>query len=113
MEDEADQLNNLCADLVSLARMEPGLKHLFHGKAAGEWVPLAELYRLTGVTGVQIKPELAAAWLPSPSADSGYAVILFCDDELGWCMTAYYNVGWLFRDEATQLTPAAPPRPAR
>lgn len=113
MEEETDTLSNLCADLVSLTRLGPALKHLFRTKPAGEWAAVAELYRAAGITDLGIKPELAAAWLPSRSAAPDYAVILFCDEDLNWSTTAFYSVGWLFREDDPQLTPAALPRPVR
>ena len=105
MEDETDLLSNLCADLVSLKRLEPGLVHLFRNRRAGEWVSVAELYRAAGAPDGAIKPELAVAWLTSPTALPGYAVVCFCDDEIQWSTTAYYNVARLLRSEAASLTP--------
>jgi hypothetical protein len=113
MEDETDRLSNLCADLVSLKRLEPALVHLFRNKKPGEWVPVADLYRVAGAADATIKPELSATWLTSPSDQSGYAVVFFCDDELQWSTTAYHNVAGLFRDGTSPLTPAAGPGPAR
>ena len=107
MEDETDRLSNLCTDLVSLARLEPALVHLFRHTRAGEWISVAELYRTAGAPEEGIKPELAATWLPSPSDQPGYAVVLFCDEQLQWSMTAYHNVDRLFRDEASPVTSAA------
>lgn len=104
MEDEADRLNNLCADLVSLRRLEPGLVHLFRDRPAGGWVPVAELYRRAGEPVEGIKPELVVTWLPSPSAQAGYAVVLFCDDDLQWSLTAYHNVGRALGEENARLT---------
>ena len=107
MEDETDRLSNLCADLVSLTRLEPGLVHLFHHSRAGEWISVAELYRVAGAPDDGIKPELAATWLTPPSGQPGYALVLFCDDELQWSTTAYHNVGRLFRHETLPITSAA------
>ena len=106
-DDETDRLNNLCTDLVTLRRLEPALAHLFHEKSAGEWVTVAELYRAAGAADGAIKPELAAAWLPPPSGDPTAAVLTFCDEELQWGMTAYYNIGRLFPDEAARVRPTA------
>jgi hypothetical protein len=113
MEDEEDRLSNFCANLVSLTRLEPGLVHLFRTKQPGEWVSVTELYRVAGASEEGIKSELAATWLTSPSNQPGYAVIFFCDDELQWNLTVYYNVAWLFRNDNSPLTPAAVPGPAR
>lgn len=100
--DEEDTLSNLCADLVSMTRFEPALLHLFQSKRPGEWVPVAELYRRAGANDT-IRPTLAAAWLTSPTVQPGYAVVFFCDDELQWSMTAYYNAERLLGT----VTPAA------
>lgn len=100
MEDETDSLNNLCADLVSLKRLEPGLVHLFRDRRAGEWVPVAELYLAAGAPDESIKPELAATWLPSPSAQPGRAIVYFCDDEIQWSLTAYYDAARLLSGAA-------------
>ena len=97
---ETDRLNNLCSDLVSLRRFEPGLAYLFQHMCAGEWVSVADLYRIVRVPSEGIKPELAVAWLPSPSIQEGYVVVLFCDDELQWSLTAYYNTERLFINAA-------------
>jgi hypothetical protein len=105
-----DILSNRCADLVSLERLEPALVHLLRNRRAGEWVPVAELYRVAGATDAGIKPELAATWLSSPSNQPGYVVMLFCDDELQWNMTAYYNAERLAQPATP---PAAVPGPAR
>jgi hypothetical protein len=99
-EDELDNLSNVCADLVSLKRLEPALLDLFQRRAAGTWVPVRELYENAGVEG-GIPASLAAAWLPSPSGDSGYAVISFYDDDLKWSQSAVYNVARLLPSHST------------
>jgi hypothetical protein len=106
-------LSTLCADLVSLRRLEPGLVHLFRTKQPGEWISVAELYRVAGESGAAIKPELAVTWLTPPSGQPGYAVVLFCEDELQWSTTAHYNVARLLRNDNVPLTPVAVPDPAR
>lgn len=113
MEDEADRLNNVCADLVSLRRLEPAIVHLFRTKTAGEWATVAELYQVAGITDLYVKPELAVVWLPSAGGDPAEAVILFCDEQLQWSLTAYYNVGRLFRGVLPWITPVAVPGPGR
>lgn len=94
MDDELDTLGNLCADLVSLRRLEPGLVHLFRDVPAGRWVAVRDLYERVGRPDVGIKPLLAVAWLPSPG-DPDYAVVLFFDDETKWSLTADYNAARL------------------
>lgn len=100
--DLEDILSNQCADLVSETKFEPALVHLLQHRRAGEWVPVIELYRIAGASSEGIRPEVAAAWLPSPSGQPGAALILFCDEECQWDMTAYYNAARLFRDSASQ-----------
>jgi hypothetical protein len=89
---DEDRLTERCADLVSCKRFEPALARLFQTKPAGEWVTVAELDGMAGGPAV--------TWLTSPNAQPGYAVIFFCDDELQWSMTAYYNVARLFETTA-------------
>jgi hypothetical protein len=87
--DETDLLSNLCADLVSLRRLEPGLGMLFR-EPKGSWVPVRELYSHAGQPDESIKENLVAAWLPSPT-DPNYSILVFLDDESKWSMTADYN----------------------
>lgn len=96
MDDEADILNNLCADLVSLRRLEPGLVYLFRVKTPGTWTPVRELYDRAGQPDGSIKAQLAAAWLPSPGGPD-YAVVVFFDDETKWSLTADYNLARLMK----------------
>lgn len=105
-----DVLSNQCADVVERRAFEPALMHLLRNRGAGEWVPVAELYRIAGESCADLKPEVAAAWLPSPTNQPGYVVIFFCDDELMWSLTAYYNAARLL--ESATATAAAP-SPAR
>lgn len=112
MEDETDCLNNLCTDLVSLRKLEPGIEQLLQNRP-GEWVAVADLYRVAGVSPLRIKSELSATWLPSPSGAPGSVVVLFCDEELQWSLTAYYNSKRLFESQISQLTAVSPPGPVR
>lgn len=92
-----DVLSNLCADLVSEKRFEPALAHLFRDRAVGEWVPLVDLYRRAGAPTGDLRPATCAMWLPVPSGDPDSALVYFCDEELMWSTTAFYNVARLFR----------------
>jgi hypothetical protein len=105
MDDETDRLSNLCTDLVSLRRYEPALVYLLRDRPAGSWVPVRELYAHAGQIAAPVKPQLVAAWLPSPGDDSGYAVILFLDDDTKWSLTADYNVARLLNQQ--EPSPAA------
>jgi hypothetical protein len=88
---EEDELNNVCADLVSLKRWEAFPCHLLTDKRAGEWVGVQELCAQAALDTGDLKPDLFAAWLPDPSGGDDYAVILFFDEESMWSMAARYN----------------------
>ena len=96
MDDVADRLSNLCADLVSLRRLEPALMVLFAAERA-EWVPVRELYLAADLPAEGVESGLDASWGPAPSSDPDYAVIIFFDPETQWTSTAYYNFGRLNR----------------
>src|SRR5947209_4085668 len=90
-DEELTRLNNFCADLVSLQRWEAFPVHLLIGKRPGEWVRVRELC-------LQAKPDVGgpeldpfAAWLPDPTGDEGYAVIIFYDEDSMWTTAARYN----------------------
>ena len=106
MDDESDTLSNLCADLVSLRRPESGLAYLFRQKSPGNWVSVRDLYEKAGQPNPMIKPQLTAAWLPSP-CDPGYAVILFYDDATKWSLTADYNVARILGQQSPPQVAAA------
>ena len=92
-----DTLSNLCADLVSLKRLEPALVHLFRDHPAGAWVPVAELYALADRSTADIPVGLTVAWMAS-TTDSGYGVVSFYDDDdLKWSTSAVYNVARLLK----------------
>jgi hypothetical protein len=92
MEDEElTHLNNICADLVSLKRWEAFPIHLLIGKRTAEWVRVRELCLQAGLVVEDLKADLFAAWLPDPTGEEGYAVILFYDEESMWSMAARYN----------------------
>jgi hypothetical protein len=93
--DEEDILNNHCADLVSLAKLEPALVYLLGERPPGAWSAVRELYARAGQPNEAIKADLVAAWLSPPNGDADGAVILFYDEESLWSMTAWYNVGRL------------------
>jgi len=105
MMDEEDIMNEKCADLVSVARLEPALIHLFGTKLPGEWVRVRDLYQIAGQSTDGIKPGLAASWLPSPDT-TGYAVVLFYDEDSLWSTTAWYNAARL-REQHPPIAVAA------
>jgi hypothetical protein len=94
MDDEADILSNVCVDLVSLCRLEPGLKFLFAQTVPGSWTSVRDLYDRAGQPQPNVESKLAVTWLPSPGGPD-YAVVLFFDDETKWSLTADYNVARL------------------
>ena len=100
MDDEGlTHLTNFCTDLVTLKRWEAFPTHLLMGKRTGEWARVRELSLQAGLEGLDVKAKLEglevkdlfAAWLPDPSGNEGYAVILFYDEESLWTMAASYN----------------------
>jgi hypothetical protein len=84
-----DRRSNLCADIVSLTRLEPGLAHLFR-QPLGHWVAVETLYRLSGQVGRTDFPTLAACWLPSPPGTTDCVLVVFCDVDSLWSMVAFY-----------------------
>lgn len=95
--DETDEINNLCADLVSVRRHEPALRFLFRSVPAGTWVPVHELYAHAGGAGQPILATLVAAWVGSVEPE--YTFVLFHEPERQWWMTATYNVARLLATE--------------
>jgi hypothetical protein len=92
MEDEElTQLTNLCADLVSVKRWESFVIHLLTRKRTAEWVRVCEHCVQAGVDAGEVKSDLFVSWLPDPTAEEGYAVIVFYDEESMWTMAARYN----------------------
>jgi len=85
-----DRRQNLCADLVSLTRLEPGLAYLFR-QPAGTWVTVNQLYDLSAAQSDRAFPDLTATWLPSPpGCGSDCIVFVFFDADSLWSMIAYY-----------------------
>jgi hypothetical protein len=58
-----------------------------------------------GVAAGELKPELLATWLPDPTAQEAYAVILFCDDESKGRMAAHYHRRRLLGDASYNPSP--------
>jgi len=100
MEDEEIDLCNKCTDLVGSKKTEAFPLYLFQHLRAGEWVGVQDLCQRIGVSEVDLKPDLFAAWLPDPMAEEAFAVILFYDDETKWSLTAHYNRARLLADGA-------------
>lgn len=85
-----DRRSNLCADVVSLTRLEPGLAYLLR-QAAGTWVAVSQLYDLSATTSDPDLPYLTTTWLPAPpNAVPDSVVIVFFDADSLWSMIAYY-----------------------
>jgi hypothetical protein len=85
---EDDCRQNLCADLVSLTRLDPGLAYLFR-QPAGTWVAVNQLYNLSAAPGDPAFPDLTATWLPSPpGCGSDCIVVVFFDADSLWSMIA-------------------------
>jgi hypothetical protein len=92
MEDEElIDLNNFCSDLVGSKRWEAFPMHLLKGKRVAEWVRVREVCLDAGLNVGDVKSDLFASWLPEPTGDEDYALILFYDEESMWTMAARYN----------------------
>src|SRR5262249_20718272 len=89
---------NFCADLVSLKRWEAFPVHLLIGKRSGEWVRVRDLCLQAGLDVGDLKNDLFASWLPEPTGDEAYAVVIFYDEESLWTMAAHYNRQRLLED---------------
>jgi hypothetical protein len=100
LNDELDQLSNLCAEIVSERRWEPALLRLFHDVPAGEWVPLRDL---TGL--IEYPATLTASWVKTPDAD--FVLVLFFDSETLWSMHADYNLARLLRSQSIAAVASA------
>lgn len=90
-EDADDQSLAFCIDLVSLRRHEPFLLKLFNERQCGVWGVVKQICEEVGISGSVVKPDMVVVWLLDPFGDSGYAIILFYDDELNQSFTAHYN----------------------
>jgi hypothetical protein len=94
MDDETDILSNVCVDLISLRRFEPGLKHFFAETSPGSWTSVRDLYERARQPQPSLESTLAVTWLPSPGG-LDYAVVLFFDASSKWSLAADYNVSRL------------------
>lgn len=99
MNDKTDLMSNICTDLVSLRRLEPGVIHLLRDRKPGAWTHVRDLYERAEEESTSMTTDLLAAWLPSPN-DPDYAVIVFFDDETKWSLTAEYNAKRLLGQQA-------------
>lgn len=92
MDDEdLTHLNNFCADLVGSKRWEAFPIHLLIDKRAAEWVRVRDVCLQLGIPHGDPKLDPFAVWVPDPTGDEEYALILFYDEESMWSMTARYN----------------------
>jgi hypothetical protein len=110
MEDEELVLCNACGDLVSLKKFEAFPRQLLRGPCK-EWIGVGELCRQAGVDAGDITPGLFVIWLPDPTGNESYAVVIFYDDETKWTMAAHYNrtrvLGMASQADSLQPTGAA------
>jgi hypothetical protein len=90
-DDELTLINNLCADLVSLKKWEAFPLHLLTQQQAGEWSGVQEVCEHLGLAPGDLTPDLFAAWLPDPTGDEDYALVIFYNHEFGWSMPAHFN----------------------
>lgn len=84
------RLNNICADLVGMAKNEPFPLYLLRCKA-GEWFRVRDISREVELSADEVTDQLFVTWLPDPMAEEGYSVIMFYDAESMWSTAAHYN----------------------
>ena len=104
MEDESDRdrLINFCADLVTLRKTEAFPLRLLRDQGPGQWVLVNDLCQQSGINTGEATPGLVAAWLPDPSGDQEYTVIIFFDDETKQSFAAHFNRRRLLEDNPLQ-----------
>ncbi len=91
MEEDTNELMGLCADLVTLKRMEAFPLRLLRDQKPGEWVPVNRVCHTSGIDTTGAVSELVVTWLPDPFGDQEYAVIIFYDGETVQSFAARYN----------------------
>ncbi|MEL7225813.1 MAG: hypothetical protein AAGL17_13410 [Cyanobacteria bacterium J06576_12] len=92
-----DEIADFTADLLSLAANEPILERLFT-QSAGTWTNLTDFLEADDLTAQEVaslqsacKGLLRVTWLEHPELESGYCLVLFYVDSLGWNSLASYN----------------------
>jgi hypothetical protein len=111
LDDAEDLLSDLCADLVSLRRHEAFPRYLLTERKSRTWLRVGRTCARLGVEIGEVSPSLFAKWLPPPSGNADYAVILFYDEDSGWSTTALYNRERLLA-ESPRTTAAAVTAPS-
>ena len=91
MDEESDQTENFCLDLVTQKRAEPFVLTLLRDRAEGEWVGVNEICQTVGLSATTMKTELVATWLPDPFGEQGFVVLIFYDNETKRSFAAHYN----------------------
>ncbi len=91
MNDNLDSQIGYCADLVTLKDSEAFPLTLLTLHKSADWVPVGKLCQKIGIATIGIKDELVVTWLPDPSGNRNYAVIIFFDDESKESFAANYN----------------------
>src|SRR5689334_3399896 len=91
MEEEGlEQLDNACADLLSVAKYEAFPRTLFE-RGQGDWVNVDELCRTLGLAVTGLNSDVYASWLSDPTGDERYAVVIFYDHGSDWTTAGHYN----------------------
>jgi hypothetical protein len=86
------ELENFCADLLSLKQFEAFPSLLLRGPA-GRWLRVQECCQQMVSSPEELPQDLFATWLPDPTGVPEYAVILFFDAESLWTTAANHNRG--------------------
>jgi hypothetical protein len=107
MQDDEIMLLNACTDLVGSRKREAFPMSLLTTRQAGEWVPVRDICQQIDLPSDDFGPTLSVTWLPDPTADESYVVILFFDDETKWSLAAQYNRARLLGGTSVNGAPRA------
>ena len=94
-------LENACLDFVTERANEADVRTLLTAHQAGEWVSLDRVRRIAAPVsngaGRFDASGVFVTWLPDPSGDSSFVLIIFFDDCSKWSTAAQYNRSRILR----------------
>jgi hypothetical protein len=89
--DETDTILSFCSDLVTQKRFESFPTYVLSEGKIGEWLLVRLVCLKCGISNCDSFPELVVTWLPEPSEDPDYAVIIFFEPTSLQSLPALYN----------------------